>query len=94
VPDPLTGVLGIILYELVDYVNVVDNIEDQSLHFDEQQSISLGVKGSVGFELLSKVLLVVCELILADGLVAVLREFDVLRQAADLRGHFHDVQAT
>jgi hypothetical protein len=70
--------------QLIDNVDIVDDIKDESLNFGEEKDISLVVKRSVTIKLFLKILLVVCKFSLLDGLCTTIRERDHFGKAADL----------
>ena len=96
VPHPVIGLPGLhnaVSEKLIDNRDVVDDVEDERLHLDEEKVVAFVVKARVAFELALEVLLVVLEFALLDRVNTVARESYHLGKAADLRGQVHDVQA-
>ena len=88
VPDPVVGILacedGLITCQLVNHVNVVNYVQDESLGFGEKKSISFVIERCVVCELPLQILLVVRKFALLHGLSAGLREVDHFREATYL----------
>lgn len=95
VPHPVVRLLrlhNLVVHQLVDNVHIMNQVQNQSLDFAEKQTISLVVKLGVGLQLLLQVLLVISKLSGLDCFDCVLTESHHLGEAADLRGHVHDIE--
>lgn len=94
-PHPVVGVASLrdlVLQELIHHIDVVDDVQDEGLHLDEQQVVTPMLKLSIALELSLKVTLVVLKFALLDCLNTVSAKVEHFGEAAYLRGHVSDVK--
>ena len=78
-PHPIIGIFGLsdaIFEELVDDIDVVNDVQNESFYLNEKKVVSTMFESCIALKLPCKVSFVVLELALLDGILRVFAEVD------------------